>query len=135
MYYAPHHFIFLPLMIILTGIGGWKLLDTTDDKLVWLLFTIHSFCIVYLAVMTRQHYALGNQDRIIRLEFRQRYFEITGKRSSVVEKQLSFSQIAALRFCADAEFEDLVSEAITNKISGDEIKRKIMQWQPDTMRV
>ena len=44
--------------------------------------------------MVRQHYALGNQNRIIRLEFKQRYFELFGKRSDEVEERLNFGQIA-----------------------------------------
>ena len=85
--------------------------------------------------MLRQHYALGNQDRIVRLEFRLRYFEIFKKSADAVEKQLSFSQIAALRFANDAEFIHLINLALNNRLSADEIKRSIKDWQPDNDRV
>ncbi len=85
--------------------------------------------------MLRQHYALGNQDRIIRLEFKQRYFEIFGKRSDDVENKLSFGQIAALRFAYDDEFSILLEKALTENISGDEIKKSITNWRPDHQRV
>ncbi len=85
--------------------------------------------------MVRQHYALGNQDRIVRLEFKQRYFEIFGKRSDEVENQLNFGQISALRFAYDEEFKILIEKALNEKISGDEIKKSITKWRPDHHRI
>lgn len=85
--------------------------------------------------MVRQHYALGNQNRIVRLEFRQRYFEIFNKRSDEVIDQLSFDQISALRFADDEEFKELLYKALHENISGDRIKRSIKNWRPDDHRV
>lgn len=85
--------------------------------------------------MVRQHYALGNQNRIIRLEFRQRYFEIFNKRSDEVCEKLNFGQIAALRFAYDEEFKELLNKALTENISGDEIKKSIKNWKPDNHRI
>lgn len=85
--------------------------------------------------MLRQHYALGNQNRIVRLEFRLRYFELFGKPSKQTEDKLSFGQIGALRFADDESFTVLLDRAIKENISGDEIKRAITNWQPDDMRV
>jgi hypothetical protein len=134
-YYFPHHFIFLPMMAFLTGLGIRNAFHDPLHQLEWLLFGIVSFCIFYLAVMLRQHYALGNQDRIVRLEFRLRYFELFGKRSEQVEEKLSFSQIAALRFAGDHEFAGLLEQALDKNMSADEIKRSIQQWKPDNMRL
>lgn len=85
--------------------------------------------------MTRQHYALGLQNRMVILEFKQRYFEIFGKRSDEVAEKLRFDQIAALRFAYDDEFRELLNKAITENISGDEIKRSIKNWKADHQRV
>ena len=85
--------------------------------------------------MLRQHYALGNQNWIIRLEFQQRYFEIFGERSDKVIEQLNFSQIAALRFAYDEEFKTLLAEALNKDVLGDEIKKSITDWRPDYHRV
>ena len=135
MFYPPHHFIFLPLMAGLTIYGTIKAFNSESHKLEWILFSIVSFCIVYLAVMLRQHYALGNQDRIIRLEFRLRYFEIFGESAGSVEHRLSFSQMAALRFAGDEEFTRLLERALNENISGDQIKKAITDWQADHMRL
>ncbi|AZI32252.1 DUF6526 family protein [Kaistella carnis] len=134
-FYAPHHFIYLPLLAILQIIGIWKIFSDEVNQLSWILFSTVIFLIIYLALMVRQHYALGNQDRIVRLEFKQRYFEIFGKRSDEVENQLNFGQISALRFAYDEEFKILIEKALNEKISGDEIKKSITKWRPDHHRI
>lgn len=85
--------------------------------------------------MLRQHYALGNQDRIIRLEFRLRYFELYSESSKETERRLTFEQIAALRFANDKEFKILLEKAIINKLPGNSIKRDIREWVADDMRL
>lgn len=85
--------------------------------------------------MLRQHYALGLQNRMVRLEFKQRYFEIFGLRSDEVEEKLTFGQIAALRFAYDDEFKELLYKALHENISGDQIKRSIQKWRPDNHRI
>lgn len=134
-YYPPHHFIFLPLMFLLMMYGIIAATNNPDQRLDWALFSVLSFCILYLALMLRQHYALGNQDRIVRLEFRLRYFELMGKSAKAVEEQLSFGQIAALRFASDAEFIPLLQRALEEHLSGDELKKAVKDWQADDMRV
>lgn len=134
-YYAPHHFILLPLLIIMTVVGVVKAIGGPTHQLAWTLFALLSFCILYLAVMVRQHYALGNQDRIVRLEFRLRYFEIFGQSAQEVEKKLRFGQIAALRFADDAIFKALLKKALEEGLSSQAIKKSIPDWQPDYMRV
>ena len=84
--------------------------------------------------MLRQHYALGNQNRIVRLELRFRYFVLTQKRLEPIEAQLSFGQLAALRFAPDEELPALVDRAVKEQLSGKEIKLAIKNWLPDEMR-
>ena len=134
-YYIPHHFIFLPILAGLQTLGVWKYFNDKENTLIWLLFSVIIFLIIYLTVMVRQHYALENQNRIIRLEFQQRYFEIFAERSDQVIEQLRFSQIAALRFAYDEEFKALLAQALNKDISGDEIKKSIKDWRPDYHRV
>ncbi len=134
-YYLPHHFIFLPLILFLTGLGIRNAYINPEHRLEWIFFSVLSFCIFYLAVMLRQHYALGNQDRIVRLEFRLRYFEMFGESSKKVEERLSFDQIAALRFTDESEFKLLLDQALSENLTGDQIKRSIKNWKADNMRL
>lgn len=134
-YYPPHHFVYLPLLILLEAFGIYNIWDNPENKLVWILFSVVIFLVFYLTIMVRQHYALGNQNRIVRLEFKQRYFEIFNKRSDEIAEKLSFDQIAALRFAYDDEFKELLYKAIHENISGDQIKKSIKNWCPDNHRV
>ncbi|GAA5084695.1 hypothetical protein GCM10023210_04730 [Chryseobacterium ginsengisoli] len=134
-FYVPHHFIYLPLLLILEGIGIYKIWNDEQNQLLWILFSVIIFLILYLAIMVRQHYALGLQNRLVRLEFKQRYFEIFGLRSDDVEEKLSFGQISALRFAYDDEFKILLEKALKENISGDEIKKSIKKWRADLHRI
>ena len=134
-FYVPHHFILLPLLGFMMVWGIVNAYKEENRRMEWLLFTLLSFCILYLAIMVRQHYALGNQDRIVRLEFRLRYFELYGKSASLIEDKLSFGQIAALRFADDSQFKELLALAIKDNLKPDDIKKRITHWQADTMRL
>jgi len=134
-FYLPHHFIYLPVLILLEILGVYKIFNDQPHQLIWILFSIIIFLLFYLAFMLRQHYALGLQNRLVRLEFKQRYFEIFGERSDEVEEQLKFDQITALRFTYDDEFKEMLYKALHENISGDEIKRSIKTWRPDLHRI
>ncbi|OCK52229.1 hypothetical protein BA768_12820 [Chryseobacterium sp. CBo1] len=134
-YYPPHHFIFLPLLFFLEICGIYKVFKDSEHELLWILFSVILFLILYLAIMVRQHYALGLQNRLVRLEFKQRYYELFSKRSDEVEEKLNFSQIAALRFAYDDEFKELLYKALHENISGDEIKKSIKKWRADRNRI
>jgi hypothetical protein len=134
-YYPLHHFIFYPLGFTFLGISaGWSVFHPEARYYMGLLSAALSL-ILLLSFMMRQHYALNNQDRIVRLEMRLRYYILTAKSFEAVEKQLTFKQIAALRFASDQELISLIKETIEDDLSPEMIKRKIIDWQPDDMRV
>lgn len=85
--------------------------------------------------MLRQHYALTVQNRVVRLEMRLRYYQLTHTRFEEIEPRLSFGQIAALRFASDDELPALTNRALQEQLSPDAIKRSIKNWLPDEMRV
>ena len=85
--------------------------------------------------MLRQHYAMVLQNRIVRQELRYRYFVITGTRFEVMENLLNDSQLFALRFASDAELPNLVQKAVAEKMTGDAIKKSIVNWLPDNHRI
>ncbi|WP_027380571.1 DUF6526 family protein [Chryseobacterium daeguense] len=134
-FYPPHHFVYLPLLLVLEGIGVYKIFNDEQNQLIWILFSTVIFLLLYLAIMVRQHYALGIQNRLVRLEFKQRYFEIFGQRSDEAESKLGFDQIAALRFAYDDEFKELLYKALNENISGNEIKKSIKNWRADHHRI
>ncbi|GAA4378559.1 DUF6526 family protein [Hymenobacter koreensis] len=138
-YYWPHHFVVLPLALVLAFYAGRRYAavagDDSEDSRLW--FTLAGVAVVLLltAVILRQHYALTLQDRIARLEVRQRYFEVTQQRFAPLEQQLSLGQILSLRFASDAELATLAQAAATEELAPAAIRERIKRFQPDTMRV
>ena len=134
-YYTPHHFAFYPVAGFLMGLCIYFSTQYVEQRLLWIILSSIVFLMIWLSYMLRQHYALMNQDRTVRLEMRFRYYVLTHKRLELIERQLSLKQILALRFASDDEFPDLVQLAIDKNLSPGEIKRLIKNWQADYMRV
>lgn len=134
-YYTPHHFIFYPvigLVLFISIRGAW--LDAANQWL-WIVVTLLTLTTGWLSFMVRQHYALTCQNRIIRLELRLRYYQLTQQRLESLEDKLSFKQLAALRFASDEELVPLIRRTLNEGLSPDAIKQTIKDWLPDTMRV
>ena len=134
-YYTPHHFIFYPLAFVFLGLSTIGALKNTDGSWIWGSICALWGMLIWLSFMTRQHYALTTQNRIVRLELRFRYFVLTGQRLEPLEQQLSFPQLAALRFASDEELPGLIKAAIGENLTSDQIKKSIKNWVADDMRV
>ncbi len=134
-FYTPHHFIFYPILLVCLGISAWLAFERPGQRLEWLFISLLIVLTSWLSFMMRQHYALNNQDRIVRLEMRFRYYVLTGKRLELLEQQLSFGQIAALRFASDEELPALVGRTLQEHLPPAAIKKAIIHWNADHMRV
>lgn len=134
-YYAPHHFIFYPVVLLVLAICLSRAFSGGPNAALWLMMAMLTFLMGALSFMLRQHYALNNQNRIVRLEMRLRYYQLTHKSFYTVEKQISFGQLAALRFAGDDELLPLIEKTLAEKLSPDAIKKSIRNWQEDHMRV
>ncbi|OGX88131.1 hypothetical protein BEN47_09695 [Hymenobacter lapidarius] len=138
-FYPWHHFVLLPLAFIMAGyaIKHYANVAGDDDEIARLWFTVAALGVIGLGVllMLRQHYALQLQDRICRLEVRQRYFEVSGQRFAELEQQLSLAQILSLRLAGDAELPALAQAAAAQKLSPKDIQARITDFQFDSMRV
>lgn len=134
-FYTPHHFVFYPIMLLLIIVSVRGIWQHPESRAEYILLTALALVITWLSFMTRQHYALTVQNRIVRMEMRWRYHLLTGKRLEELEPQLSFGQIAALRFASDAELPSLTKRTIEEKLSPDAIKQQIVHWVADDMRV
>jgi hypothetical protein len=133
-FYPPHHFVFYPVAGALCAVCMYLAYTDTAVRAVYLILTAIIFLIIWLSFMLRQHYALGNQNRIVRLEMRLRYYQLTHTRLEQYENRLSFGQIAALRFASDEELPALMQKALDENLSPDAIKQSIKDWQADEMR-
>jgi hypothetical protein len=92
-----------------------------------LLLGFSVLCLVQLV----RRYALRLQDRIIRLEMQMRLARLG--RSSDFDR-LSINQLIALRFASDAEMPALIDRSLSERLTSDQIKRAVTNWQADLMR-
>jgi hypothetical protein len=99
-----------------------------------LIILLIAVMLIFIALIARM-YALKLQDRLIRLEMRQRYFELTGHTFAEKERQLTMGQIIALRFAGDDELLSLIDRAIDESLTNKHIKQAIRNWQEDKLRV
>jgi hypothetical protein len=134
-FYPPHHFVFYPVVILGLVISVRGIFKHPEDDLEWYMITALWIMIGWLAYMLRQHYALMVQNRIVRMEMRFRYYTLTQQRLEPLEEQLSFNQLAALRFASDNELAELTARTLREKLSPDQIKKEVKNWLPDNMRV
>lgn len=134
-YYPLHHFIITPLTLLFLG---WTVnrsnFETNESTSESIYFLILALIIVLLPLLGRI-YALKNQNRIILMEMRMRYFHLTGRSFSEKEKDLKTNQVIALRFAGDDELLALMNEAVSKKLSNKEIKMNIKIWKGDYSRV
>lgn len=139
-WYPLHHFVALPLsfVLLLYTVRRYAAVAGTDSSLarLWLTLAALAFLGLVLVMLVRQHYALGLQDRIIRLEVRQRYFELTGTSLRALEPQLTLKQFTALRFAPDEQLPALAQAAAAEKLAPATIIERIGDgYQPDPLRV
>jgi len=133
-FYAPHHFVYYPMAIGFFATAVYFSF-TREETALWIFISAIFVFLIVLSFMLRQHYALTLQNRIVRLELRYRYFTLTGKRLEAFEHELRDSQLFALRFASDAELPGLTDRAREEKISGEKIKKSIVNWKGDFNRV
>lgn len=135
--FAVHNYVLIPLAL---AFFIWTIADLVHafmggtDYLSPLYHLVAATLLVLLPLVAR-YYGLKNQDRIIRLEIRLRYFEMTGKSFKEKESKLRLSQIIALRFAGDEEFLQVMEKAIKQDMKAKEIKMAITNWQEDNRRV
>lgn len=134
-YYPAHHFAFYPILIAGLVYCIRAISHYPDHSREWIVLSVLFFLVGWLSFMVRQHYGLGNQDRIIRLEMRFRYYLLTKQDFQKLESSLSFGQIAALRFASDEELPALLEKTLQENLRPNDIKKLIRNWNPDHMRV
>lgn len=134
-FYPLHHFVFYPIALGLLIWAIWGMFNNPHHHFVWAAIAIATILLMLISLMMRQHYALGLQDRLIRIELRFRYYVLTNQRLEPYESSLTIKQLAALRFASDEELPALVKRAAAENLSSKEIKKSIREWVPDSHRV
>jgi hypothetical protein len=102
------------------------------DRVMMLLLVVVVILVSYWA----RAFALGAQNRIIRLEERLRLAAILPEALRPRVDDLRMSQLIALRFASDAEVPALMKRVLDENLTGsNEIKQLIKDWRPDYARL
>ncbi len=81
-------------------------------------------------------FAVGNQDRIIRLEMKLRLEKLLPADLAARFDEFTMGQLVALRFASDAELPALARKVLDEKMADQkQIKQAIKDWKPDYQRV
>ena len=130
---APYHYVAFPILLINLGyrlywLSGGLRFDAILDVLV-------GGALIIVAFFARL-FALGAQDRVIRLEMRLRMRELLPEDLQGRINDFTPTQMVGLRFAGDAELPALVRKVLDENITkATPIKQAITDWQPDLHRV
>lgn len=128
----PFHFLAVPVMAITLILAVWNLIQHPHFAAAWAV--VFMIALIAATLKTRLN-ALKVQDRVIRLEERLRLAALLPEplRSRIGE--LTEGQLIALRFASDAEIPGLVEKTLAGNLTGADIKKSIVNWRPDYLRV
>jgi hypothetical protein len=131
VYWPYHVFTFFPLVANFLW-TAYRLRDgITGDRVMALVLAV-TLLIMFFAVRVQ---ILTVQDRVIRLEMRQRLRSLLPADLAARGEALPIKLLVALRFAGDAELEALVREALDGRFAtGKDIKLRVQQWQGDFLR-
>jgi hypothetical protein len=94
-----------------------------------------SIALLVMAFLARI-FALGVQDRVIRLEERLRYERLLPDDLRARIGEFTINQLVALRFACDAELPVLARKVLDTKMNERKaIKQMVQNWRPDYQRV
>jgi hypothetical protein len=126
------HFFVLPVFVFSTVAAIVMFLKHPSVHSGWHFLLITAATVALFKIRL---YANKLQDRVIRLEERQRLASLLSEplRSRIPE--LTEDQLIGLRFASDAELPKLAERALSEKLSRADIKKAIQTWRPDYWRV
>jgi len=132
-WYPLFHFAVIPLLALNFLSHLIRFLMTPSWSLAF--WALLGLTLILLALASRLQ-SLKAQDRVIRLEERLRYEEILPPELLKRARQLSTSQVIALRFASDEELPGLVERTLNGEFTKtNDIKQAVKNWRSDYLRV
>jgi hypothetical protein len=128
----PFHFFLAPISLLFFLYTCVHLYRHPD---VHSLILLAGAITAIVAVFKMRLYSLKVQDRVIRLEERLRLATLLPDNLRSRIGELSEGQLIALRFASDAELPVLAKRALDEKLSRADIKKAIVSWRADYLRV
>ena len=131
-----YHFFSSSVVAISFFVALWTFLKSLSGGFsFWAAWNVLAWATAIALTLRIRGYPLKLQDRIIRLEERLRLATLLDEPLKARIGELEVGQLVGLRFASDAEVPGLVKIALDEKLSGEEIKKRIQTWRPDTFRI
>jgi hypothetical protein len=140
------HFFVIPVLVanvIWTIVSAFRIFGHPTAStvislsvLAYLALSILVSIALLVAAFLARIFALGVQDRVIRLEEKIRYESLLPDDLKPRIGEFTINQLVALRFACDAELPALARKVLDAKISERKaIKQMVQNWRPDYQRV
>ena len=127
------HYVALPILMINLFYSGY--VAATSFSVDSVISFLVALALVIIGLFARL-FALGAQDRVIRLEERMRLRELLPPDQGGVIDNLTTEQLIALRFASDGEVGALVATVTAEGIQDrKEIKKRVTNWRADHQRL
>jgi hypothetical protein len=131
-----YHFVAFSIVSISFFVALWMFIKSLSAGFsAWAAWNVAAWAAAIALTLRIRSYPLKLQDRIIRLEERLRLGSLLDEPLRGRIGELEVPQLVGLRFASDAEVPGLVKAALDEKLSGEEIKKRIRTWRPDTFRI
>jgi hypothetical protein len=137
---AFHYFLLPVLFINLVGASYWVYATARHAWGPFPLFyaILNLFLAIALLILAflARLFALGVQDRVIRLEERLRYQQLLPEDLKARINEFTTRQLVALRFASDTELPALARKVLDEKVKERKaIKQMIQNWRADYQRI
>lgn len=132
-FFPPFHFFVVPVMVMnfFWSSYRWKVSGWSLNGLESVLLA----AALAIGFLSARRMALSVQDRVIRLEERQRCERLLPADLKPRIGEFTVSQLVALRFASDAELPALARKVLDEKISERKpIKQLVKNWRADHLR-
>ena len=134
-FHPPFHFFLLPILLLNVVFAIYVTIHHyPEHRALFCWWIVMSLALFVLAGLSRTS-ALKAQDRVIRLEERQRLAALLPPSDLAPSYALTEHQLIALRFASDAELPALVRRTLAENLTQKQIKQSITTWRPDFFRV
>jgi hypothetical protein len=128
----PFHFFLMPVVVGTLLFSIKHAYAYPNGITLWLVLLSAA---MFVWVVKTRTYALGVQNRLIRLEERLRMEKLLEPELMARFGELTLSQLVGLRFAGDAEVATLVRRTLDEKLDQKQIKAAIQNWRPDHARI
>lgn len=131
--YVPlYHFVLATILLVNIIVACVQIFRSPGLWSIWALVMALALAVFFYYVRA---FPLAAQNRLIRLEERLRLERLLPPGRHAEIDRLSTGQLVGLRFASDEELPGLVQATLSEDLSGEQIKKRIKTWRPDTCRV